>query len=560
MANTVTQIILTAVDKTKAAFASAKAGLASIADAGSSLKSQLGSIFAGLSIVGAFGKIKTVANEIDDAKKAAEGAGTSLEKFSALTYASGQSGGGPDVLQKSLIKLGQSLKDSEDGGTAAAASWRALRLDPKQFNDSGDALLAIAARFKSMPDGINKVNLAVDLFGEKIGPRMIPLLNQGAEGIRQLMEEGRRLGKVFDDETGAAAERLNDTLDRLSATQTRLGAKALPSLEQYVSALDDIITRGSALDRIKFFGFGYIPEDTLNRISDAGKRVQDYNEEIAALIQLQLEYNRVRDTVNAERIGRQIAELDATRAKLIDAAKAAAAQEALASKDALGALEDTTKARKEAVNEQIRDAERLQNALQAAFSASFNAEREYLRQAQKLRAEANAGEAAPLDDIEAQASAKLDAILAAQKLARISPTAGLEDVQDQAELVRVLASRFEDAALKADLLRQAKLAEADALEKAAEGERERQAGLAKQQDLNVKAANELKAVLEEIGKPVPLVVESAPETKQAITDLQTIKGLIAEINASTVNPNFSSKGGSFSDELKDAAMKRGHRI
>ncbi len=254
MANPIVSIILSAVDKTKAAFGSVKGGLSSIGEVAGNLKSVLGSLFVGLSVAGFVSSIKRAADEIDDAKKAAEGAGTSLGKYSALAYASGQSGGGPEVLQKALVKLTQDLRDSQDEGSKAAALFRDLRIDPRQFSDSSDALLALADRFQSMPAGIAKTNLAVDLFGEKIGPRMIPLLNEGAAGIRALMEEGQRLGKVFDDDIGAAAENFNDNMERLKKAGEGLGIalskKLLPELAAVTQAAADAAEKGGLLSAI----------------------------------------------------------------------------------------------------------------------------------------------------------------------------------------------------------------------------------------------------------------------------------------------------------------------
>ena len=52
MANPITQIILTAVDRTKAAFASAKGGIDSIGSAATGVSGLLRNLFAGLSVVG----------------------------------------------------------------------------------------------------------------------------------------------------------------------------------------------------------------------------------------------------------------------------------------------------------------------------------------------------------------------------------------------------------------------------------------------------------------------------------------------------------------------------
>lgn len=564
MSNPITRIILTAVDRTKAGIASARAGLDSIGTSASNLKSLLGSVFTGLSLAAFIGQIKSVADEMDNAVKSAAAAGTSVEKFSGLSYASGQSGGGSDVLQKSLIKLSGSLEESNDSASKAAATWRKLNLDPKQFNDSSDALLAIADRFKAMPDGIAKTNLAVDLFGEKIGPKMIPLLNEGREGIRLLTDEAQRLGKVLDDETGAAAVRFNDTLDRLNARKVSLFAKALPSLEQYVSALDEIVGKGTALDKIKFFTTGYISEDVLNRIADAGQRVKDYTAEIDKLQEQLKELKRVEgdDSPNVKMWEQRIAAHEKTRGTLLAAEKKANEDRRKDSEKTTGALikdtEDEAKAFKKAIDEKITDAQRLQSALNSAFSQALGEEKQYAEEAKKLRAKAGS---TPTGD-QSEESTRGDATIAAMKLQRLKENGDPEEIRNQAEAVRELASRLEDQEYASWLVTQATLAEAAAADKSAAAAGERAAGLADQIRANEGRLSEAKEAAEAIGKPVALDVVSTEQTDAALVKLREIKNLIDFIkDAGPINVNAAAPAGTdaTAEALRKAALQYGGR-
>lgn len=556
MANPIASIILTAVDKTKAAFESAKSRFDDLKSKASATLAGLG---VGLSLAGLIGSIKQVANEIDDAKKAAEGAGTSLGKYSALAYASGQSGGGPEVLQKSLVKLTQGLRDSQDEGSKAAQVWRDLQIDPKQFNDSGDALLAIADRFKSMPDGIAKTNLAVDLFGEKIGPKMIPLLNEGAAGMRALMEEGRRLGKVFDDETGAAAERLNDSLDRLGASRTRLLSKAVPSLEQYVSALDDIISRGSALDKIKFFSVGYISSDVLDRITDASERVKQYDAEIQRLSKHLKERQQfgAASPLEIKELQDLIAEYTRTRNAIAEADKKA---NAARTKSASDAADDIGKsyaseasAFKKSTNEKISDAQRLQGALQSAFSQALSEEDQYTKEAKRLRQKASQ----PAGD-QSQDSIRYDATAAALKLQRLKENGTPDEIRQQADAVRELAASLQDKAFATDLAKQADAAQATAAEKQAKEAKDRAAGLAEQLNANESRMAGYKTALAEVDKPVSLDIVPTKATDDSIARLREAKALIEYINSTPANMQINIQG-DVAAVLRDAAAKYGRR-
>ena len=61
------------------------------------------------------------------------------------------------------------------------------------LRNSGDVLMDVADRFKSMPDGVQKTNEAVSLFG-RAGLAMLPVLNKGSEGIKELELEAQKMG------------------------------------------------------------------------------------------------------------------------------------------------------------------------------------------------------------------------------------------------------------------------------------------------------------------------------------------------------------------------------
>lgn len=58
----------------------------------------------------------------------------------------------------------------------------------------------LADTFKAMPDGIEKTNLATQLFGRQ-GKNLIPLLNQGSEGLDEMGAKALAMGLVLDQKT-----------------------------------------------------------------------------------------------------------------------------------------------------------------------------------------------------------------------------------------------------------------------------------------------------------------------------------------------------------------------
>lgn len=202
------------------------------------------------------------------------------------------------------------------------------------------------------------------------------------------------------------------------------------------------------------------------------------------------------------------------------------------------ALKQAAKDRKDSVNEQVKDAEKLRDALIRAFDDSLKAEKSFRDQAKKLRAEASQ----PQKDssVEGQAGAMLDLIAAEQQLQRMKNSAPLEDVQAQAEQVRQLAENLDDQARSQEAVNRSKLAEADALDRAADGESGRQAAITEQQRVNEERLKLFQGMLKDLeaGKTVKIDAD----TQQASTALEQVKVLWDAIQDKTVTLTVNQAG------------------
>src|SRR6218665_1676509 len=188
----------------------------------------------------------------------AERAGVAVEQFSGLAYASRFADLSTEDLEKTYAKLSGTLTDALQGQKQSVELMSRLKLDTKNFKDADQLLMAIADRFQRMPDGIAKTSLAVDVFGEKLGPRLLPLLNLGQEGIRELREEAERMGLVVDAETARAAGAFNDHMDRIGGAAEgaarQIAASLLPALEAVAENIAKGATQGTSGTIFSFIG------------------------------------------------------------------------------------------------------------------------------------------------------------------------------------------------------------------------------------------------------------------------------------------------------------------
>lgn len=237
-------------------------------------------------------------------------------------------------------------------------------------------------------------------------------------------------------------------------------------------------------------------------------------------------------------LGEEMRNGDLDFAPLGDSAKKSATDFASATKDMGKSVKELAKEQKAATKDQIADAERLRDALVKAFDDAVTAEKDYLAQAKRLRAEASA---APRDDsVEGQAAAYLDLIAAEQALQRIRGSGSLDDVRAQVELVEALASGIDDQARATEAVNRAKLAEADALERAAGEEAQRQSAITEQQRQNDARLAALQATLKELesGKTVKVDVDAAEAQKEAAA----VKAIIDSIKDKTVTITVKQQG------------------
>lgn len=240
MAENKTQIIITAKDETRAAIASAQQGLQSLTASAAGLGLQLGSLAGVASLGGLALMSKQAIDAADNLGKMAQKVGVSVESLSALEYAGKLSDVSLEQLGTGLKKLSVNLNEvATDADGEVAAAFNAIGVSVTDANGSlrsaDDVFTDVAEAFAGMNDGAGKTALAVKIFG-KAGTDLIPMLNQGREGIKGMKEEAEALGVVFSGETARQAEEFNDNLTRISEAANGLGNEVativLPTLSQ----------------------------------------------------------------------------------------------------------------------------------------------------------------------------------------------------------------------------------------------------------------------------------------------------------------------------------------
>jgi len=226
-------ITLSATDQTKVAIESAKRNLAQLGDAAALLPMKFGTI--GTAIAAAFGgaTLKSTIDVLDKMDDMSEKTGVAVDKLSALRYAGEVNGTTFEALGTGLRKLSQGMADAAGGGKEAQEVFKTIGVSVNdasgKLRGADAVLLDIANKFASYEDSAGKAALAQQIFG-KSGLDMIPLLNQGADGISKLAKEGRDLGAVYGGELAKAAADFNDNLKKFELMSEGVKASLLNDL------------------------------------------------------------------------------------------------------------------------------------------------------------------------------------------------------------------------------------------------------------------------------------------------------------------------------------------
>jgi hypothetical protein len=212
------------------------------------LASLSGMLSAGALLYG----FKATADRMRDLANASASLGITSEKLAGLRWAADQSGASAEQLDKALGKLQVRVAQAGAGNDAAIQAFRSLGLSIAKLSGmSADQKFgAVADAIAKMPDPAQRAAAAVALFGEE-GAKLLPILNQGAAGIKQMTDNAKQLGVVVGDETTQALARASESMDRIMARASGIGTKIAAWYAPAIEAIDMMVNSEQDDERVQ---------------------------------------------------------------------------------------------------------------------------------------------------------------------------------------------------------------------------------------------------------------------------------------------------------------------
>lgn len=191
------------------------------------------------------GAIKSASDWAEKLDAVGDVLGTTARESAALTVAVEGVGVPVEDVTRAMARLANGLKNTE--GEAGPVTDALRRLGVK-FQDANGNILpttkileAVATKLAAMPDGLEKTNLMMDLFGRsgaELSDVMTALASGGLEAAAQKAE---RLGLVMSDDAVEGAIKFNRSLNDLKmalrGVAVQVGVHVLPVVEKFVNLL-----------------------------------------------------------------------------------------------------------------------------------------------------------------------------------------------------------------------------------------------------------------------------------------------------------------------------------
>lgn len=219
-------------------------GAAGIASAATAARNALGALGVGLSAVAFAGAMRGTIDFADHINDLSQQLGISVKGLASWKLAADQSGTNLESIARAVKTLSTQMVDQ-------SAKFKAAGITA---TDANGALIQLADVFARLPDGMQKTNLAVSLFG-KAGLEMIPMLNQGSEGLAAVQEKARLYGERLAI-LAPEADKLNDLMAELKlqseATGASIATYLVPAVNKFLETLNKVGLSGSisaTLDR-----------------------------------------------------------------------------------------------------------------------------------------------------------------------------------------------------------------------------------------------------------------------------------------------------------------------
>src|SRR5690606_11720257 len=181
--------------------------------------------------------------------------GLAVESVQALSHAAMRFNADLGLLQTSLRAFVRRSAEAAQGNMTFLQTFQMLGISQEEvaagLHDIEGLFLLVAERISRLPTEAQRSAAAMQLLGDA-GRQLVPMLSQGASGIREAMEEARRLGIVTRTEAVTGLADLVSEPDvlraQLGGVSRTLAAEFVPTMRTAISLLSQGVATIANMD------------------------------------------------------------------------------------------------------------------------------------------------------------------------------------------------------------------------------------------------------------------------------------------------------------------------
>lgn len=240
MANNV-QIVIKALDKTKAGFGSATKGLKVLAGAVLSAKTA---VVALVSTAGIGALIAKSLQATDTLAKTANKIGTTTEALGGLRYAAQIAGVETNTLDMAMQRFTRRTAEAAMGTGEAKGAIKELGINAQELNRMplDKRMVVLADAFGKVTSESDRLRLAFKLFDSE-GAALVNMLGEGSASLKEMLGEAKALGLTM---SSSAAKGVEDTVDSLTKLSSLFKGVTDQTVAAFAPAIEAIVVRFTA--------------------------------------------------------------------------------------------------------------------------------------------------------------------------------------------------------------------------------------------------------------------------------------------------------------------------
>ena len=201
--------------------------------------------------------------------------GDSVANVLELQSAMRMLGGEAEDINGALLTIGKTLsKAQSDQATNNIFNRLGLDIDKLKQKKPSDAFIDIAEALRKIDNPGARAALATQIFGDK-AKDLLPLLDQGAEGIEKLRDKAVEFGQSVNDIEASAVEKTVEKLDelgqRLEGIGKQLAVKA--AMRSWSDDISDYFKIATTAGEAAFINFGILALKIFKGIANAAGKL-----------------------------------------------------------------------------------------------------------------------------------------------------------------------------------------------------------------------------------------------------------------------------------------------